>query len=119
MKSWISGTSRWKSSSGREFKYWRPKHRTPVRMSRPARFTFPMTFDVNKHILVPKHSKISDAEKEKLLQVYNVTIKELPKIYKADAALAKIDTKAGDIIKIERESKTAGTSAYYRVVVEG
>ena len=78
-----------------------------------------MAFDVSKHIFVPRHSKLSEAEKEKILQHYKVTVKELPKILKDDAALNKLDVKVGDIIKIERDSKTAGSSVYYRVVVEG
>ena len=90
-----------------------------MRKSRPARLISNMVFDVGKHIFVPKHSKVSEAEKEKILQQYNITIKELPKIFKNDAALAKLELKSGDVIKIERESKTAGRSVYYRVVVEG
>lgn len=78
-----------------------------------------MAFDVSKHILVPKHSKLSDSEKNKLLEKYNINVLELPKILKEDPAIAKLDVKVGDVIKIERKSKTAGTSDYYRVVIEG
>ncbi len=78
-----------------------------------------MTFDVTKHHLVPKHTKLSDSEKSKLLEKYQVTAFALPKILKDDPALAKLDVKVGEIIKIERKSRTAGVSAYYRVVVEG
>ena len=77
-----------------------------------------MVFDISKHIFVPKHSKVSEAEKERILQHYHITIKELPKILKNDAPLMKLDVKAGDVIKIERESKTSGISIYYRVVIE-
>ncbi|MBI4983246.1 DNA-directed RNA polymerase subunit H [Candidatus Woesearchaeota archaeon] len=77
-----------------------------------------MAFDVNKHLLVPKHTKISDSEKSKLLEKYNVNLLSLPKILKDDPALSKFDVKVGDVVKIERKSKTAGASMYYRVVVE-
>ena len=74
--------------------------------------------DVSKHQLVPKHSKLSDAEKQKLLERYSVSIRELPRIIRKDSAISKLSPKAGDIIKIERVSKTAGVSQYYRVVAE-
>jgi DNA-directed RNA polymerase subunit H len=78
-----------------------------------------MTFDVSKHILVPKHSKVSDSEKKKLFEKYNINGKELPRIFKEDPAIVKLSVKVGDIIKIERESQTAGVAKYYRVVVDG
>ena len=37
-------------------------------------------FDVTKHILVPKHTLLTEKEKDKLLEKYHITIKELPKI---------------------------------------
>ncbi len=46
-------------------------------------------------------------------------MKDLPKIMRKDQALARLNVKAGDIIRVERESKTAGRSYYYRVVVDG
>lgn len=78
-----------------------------------------MTFNVSKHQLVSKHIKISDSEKEALFKKYNITIKSLPKILKDDVAIAHLNVNAGDIIKIERESKTTGTTAYYRGVIDG
>lgn len=78
-----------------------------------------MAFDVTQHSLVPKHSKISDTEKEKILQQYGITIKELPKILKTDPALHSLNVKTGDVIKVERRSATADISLYYRVVIDG
>lgn len=78
-----------------------------------------MTIDITKHILVSKHTKISEAEKKKLFEKYFVLVKELPKIMKDDPAISKLNAKVGDIIKIERKSKTALLSEYYRVVVDG
>ena len=78
-----------------------------------------MTFDITKHRLVPKHVKLSDSEKKKLFGDYHIDIKGLPRILKEDSAIAKLNAKPGDIIKIERASKTAGTTFYYRVVIEG
>ena len=73
-------------------------------------------FKVDKHILTPKHLKISEKEKAQLLEKYHVTSKEMPKILKTDASLRELDAKTGDVIKIIRPSQTAGESIFYRVV---
>ena len=72
---------------------------------------------ISKHVLIPKHSKLSDKEKKELLEKYNITLNELPRIPKEDPAIISLSTKPGDIIKITRASKTAGTSAFYRGIV--
>lgn len=73
-------------------------------------------FKVDKHTLTPKHLKLGEREKAQLLEKYRVTSKELPKILKTDAALRELDAKPGDIIKIIRNSPTAGDAFFYRVV---
>ena len=73
-------------------------------------------FKVDKHILTPKHSKLSEREKTQLLEKYHVTSKELPKIVKTDSAIKELEPKVGDIIKITRKSPTAGESFFYRVI---
>lgn len=78
-----------------------------------------MEIDVSNHGLVPKHTKISDAEKEKFLSSHSLSLRDLPKILITDPAIVCINAKAGDVIKIERVSMTAGTAVYYRVVVNG
>ena len=75
-------------------------------------------FKVDKHNLTPKHVKVSEKEKSSLLEKYNVTPKELPKILKTDAAIRELDAKPGDVIKITRISPTAGESIFYRVVAD-
>ena len=59
--------------------------------------------EVRKHILVPKHVKLSDKEKKELFKRFNITLKELPKISKKDAALVNLDVKPGDIIKVTKK----------------
>ena len=78
-----------------------------------------MIFDISKHLLVPKHSKLSDSEKKNLFEKYSIGVKELPKINSTDPAIEKLGAKVGDVIKIDRESVTAGTTSYFRVVIEG
>jgi DNA-directed RNA polymerase subunit H len=73
--------------------------------------------DVARHFLVPKHSKLSEREKQEILKRYNISLGELPMILKSDAAIAGLGVKPGDVIKIKRISPTAGESIFYRVVV--
>ena len=70
-----------------------------------------------KHIFVPEHKKLSEKEKQLLLEKYQITTKELPMILKSDPAIQGLNAKEGDIIMIIRNSPTAGKSVYYRVVV--
>ncbi|MBR9683012.1 DNA-directed RNA polymerase subunit H [Candidatus Woesearchaeota archaeon] len=76
------------------------------------------TFNVEAHHLVPKHTKLSDAETKKLFEKYNITSKELPKILDTDPVIESLGAKAGDVIKVNRASETAGETVYYREVVD-
>ena len=78
-----------------------------------------MTFNVTEHVLVPEYKKLTPEEKEKVLEEYNISVKELPKILKADPSVAHLDVDAGDVIEISRKSPTAGEAKYYRVVIRG
>ena len=73
--------------------------------------------DIRKHVLVPRHAKLGERDKEALFSKYEISGPELPKILKEDAALEGFDVKPGDVIKIMRKSRTAGESVFYRVVV--
>lgn len=76
----------------------------------------PKDFDPTKHILVSKHSKLSEQDKKQLFERYNITIKELPQIKLIDPAIKNLNLKAGDVVKIERFSPTAGKTVFYRGV---
>lgn len=71
------------------------------------------------HVLIPKHELMSEEEVEELLKKYNVTKDKLPKIYESDPAIAELNAKPGDVIKITRKSPTAGIAFYYRLVIPG
>ncbi len=75
--------------------------------------------DIRKHMLVPEHSKLTKKEIQELLEKYNITLNELPKILSIDPAIEKLNVKPGDVIKITRDSPTASVSIYYRVVING
>ncbi len=73
---------------------------------------------VPDHIYVPKHEIISKQEAMQILEKYNCNPTELPLIFVTDPAILGLGVKPGDMIKITRKSPTAGTSFYYRYVVE-
>ncbi len=67
--------------------------------------------------LVPKHEVLDEKEVEKLLQLYDVTPRQLPKIKESDPGITGLGAKIGDIIKITRNEVGVGRNIYYRVVV--
>lgn len=69
-----------------------------------------------KHVLIPKHKKVSEKEKKEVLEKYGITMNELPAIRKSDPALIDMDVEPGDVIRIERDSPTAGKTVFYRGV---
>ncbi len=73
---------------------------------------------ITNHTLVPRHAKVSDKEKQELFKTYNISPEKLPRILKDDPALLNVGVKEGDVVKISRQSATAGTAIYYRVVVD-
>ena len=74
--------------------------------------------DILKHQLVPKHEILKPEEREKLLADLKIQPYQLPWIKLSDPVVKRIGAKTGDIIKITRESPTAGKTIAYRVVVE-
>ena len=71
-----------------------------------------------KHVLVPKHEVLNAKDAEEVLNKYGATPSELPKIKEGDPAIGGVKINVGDIIKITRDSPTAGKAIYYRVVIE-
>jgi DNA-directed RNA polymerase subunit H len=76
------------------------------------------TFDIMNHELVPLHEIISETEKKKVLESYNITPDQLPKILDSDPVCLSIDAKPGQIVKITRKSHTAKEAVAYRLVIE-
>ena len=74
-------------------------------------------FDVSKHHLVPKHSKVSEKEKKELFEKLNINIQNLPIILNSDPGIQNLDVKEGDVVKVFRKSPTAGETIFYRRVL--
>jgi len=77
------------------------------------------SFIIFDHKLVPKHEILSPEERERLLSEYRVQPYQLPRIHASDPAVKAIGAKPGNIVRIIRDSPTAGKYAAYRYVVEG
>ena len=75
-----------------------------------------LSFNITKHTLVPKHDKLSDEDVIKLLNYYNITKVQMPKINITDPVIRYYNMKIGDVCKITRFNNTSGESIYYRVV---
>ena len=67
------------------------------------------------HILQPKHTVLKKEEIYKLLEKFNISLSQLPKIKVTDAALPD-NVSVGDVIKIERKEED-NINVFYRVVV--
>jgi len=77
------------------------------------------SFNIFEHVFVPKHEIVSTEDREKLLNEYRVQPYQLPRLKASDPAAKAIDAKPGDIVRIIRDSPTAGKYTSYRYVVEG
>ncbi len=73
---------------------------------------------VPDHVYVPKHEIMPKEAAADVLKKFNCQPTELPLIFANDPAILGLGVKPGDMIKITRKSATAGTSDYYRYVVE-
>lgn len=74
-------------------------------------------FDITKHVLVPKHTKLSEKDVKALLEKYGITVENLPVVLKADPAVQHLNVEDGDVVKIERKSPTAGKTVFFRRVI--
>lgn len=73
--------------------------------------------EIINHEHVPQHTVLKKDEAQKILKEMDITPNQLPKILDTDPVIDLIGAKIGDIIKIDRESPTAGTTKYYRIVI--
>ena len=76
------------------------------------------SFDLFEHELVPPHIIAEDEEVQLVLDHYGIEKNQLPRIFRDDPAVKVLGARSGQVIRIERESLTAGKSFYYRLVVE-
>lgn len=75
-------------------------------------------FDLFSHELVPFHEIAKPEEVDDVIKKFSINVKQLPKISGVDPAVQLLGAKPGDIIKITRESPTAGKFVGFRYVIE-
>ena len=81
-----------------------------------------MKIDIQDHILVPTHELMSEEEILEEFADADYELNDLPKIKVNDPvvkALSKdkdVKIKSGDVLRITRESQTAGVYVTYRIV---
>ena len=74
-----------------------------------------LLFNILQHQYVPKHTILNEDEKTEVLKKFNIiNVKQLPDISRFDPVAQAIGMRPGDICCIERPSKTAIISKYYR-----
>ncbi len=69
------------------------------------------------HILQPKHSKLKPEEVKELIENYNISLSQLPKIKITDPAIAAENYPPGTVLKIERKDEDGKVNVYYRAAV--
>lgn len=76
-----------------------------------------LRFNTLNHELVPFHEVVDENDVAPLLQQYGIVKEQLPKIRDDDPAARVIEAKPGQVVRITRESPTAGRHTAYRLVV--
>jgi DNA-directed RNA polymerase subunit H len=78
-----------------------------------------LQFNILNHQYVPPHTILSKEELDEMMKKYNVADKsQLPDISRYDPVALAIGMRPGDVCKIDRPSKSAIHSTYYRVCVQ-
>jgi DNA-directed RNA polymerase subunit H len=75
-----------------------------------------MVVHLGRHVLVPRHRKLTSAEAETAMERYSVTQKsQFPIIKHSDIQARLMGLVPGDIVEIERPSPTAGVARVLRI----
>lgn len=75
-----------------------------------------LQFNILDHVLVPKHKILSDKESEVIKEKYNILENNnIPGISRFDPVSQIMGIRPGEMFEIERSSKTAITSKFYRI----
>ena len=78
-----------------------------------------LQFNILNHQYVPSHTILSDDEVGEMMKKYNVMEKsQLPDISRYDPVALAIGMRPGEVCSIDRPSKSAISSIYYRVCTQ-
>jgi DNA-directed RNA polymerase subunit H (RpoH/RPB5) len=76
------------------------------------------SFDLFEHEMVPTHIIAEDTEIQMVIDHYGINKTQLPRIQVRDPAARVLGARPGQVIRIERDSPTAGRTYYYRLVID-
>ncbi|MBT8171556.1 hypothetical protein KJN74_01620 [Candidatus Bathyarchaeota archaeon] len=75
------------------------------------------SFQIFNHDFVSKHELLDPQEKIKFLEEHKVKGYQLPRINSSDPAIIAVGGNPGDIVRVIRNSKTAGRYIAFRYVI--
>jgi len=73
--------------------------------------------ETKRHYLVPEHVLIKKEKVNELMAELGIKKDALPRIDRMDAAIKHLKPERGDVVKIIRDSLTAGQAVYFRRVI--
>ena len=76
-----------------------------------------MLVDQKRHYLVAEHVLVKKEKVAELMAELGIKRDDLPRIDSLDASIKLLRPEKGDVVKIIRDSLTAGQSVYYRRVI--
>ena len=74
-------------------------------------------FNPLEHKMVPRHEILNEEELKKILSEFDIEKEQMPKIRISDPAAVAIKAKVGDVVRVTRDSSTAGKDIFYRLVI--
>jgi DNA-directed RNA polymerase subunit H len=72
----------------------------------------------DRHYFVSEHVLIPVEDAKELMKELGIDLTSLPRISKSDPAIKSLKAEIGDVVKIIRDSITAGQTTYYRLVIK-
>lgn len=75
-----------------------------------------MTFNITKHVFVPKHILLTSEEESEILDKYQATKNKFPKMSITDPVAKYYAIKSNQMVKILRNDPEVGLSISYRIV---
>ena len=75
-----------------------------------------LMFNITHHELIPKHVVLTEEEAKKVIDDFDATKSQLPKLLPTDPIAKYYGMKTGTVCKIVRNSQMTGESIYYRIV---